>query len=286
MNNTVWQEFLGRLYNGFHNTTEVMALVGYRNSPSIDTSDVVEYVEYYTSNEESTVAGNFRNIVKDMAKYVLLRGEDSRFVLVHNHPMGTPEPSDSDRLMSERMLVACRLLGSVSMGSYIYIDGEDAILVGGREEEFTTQQIRISNQFNSTNVSMERVASQNVFLRVNELLENKDYRGDQLSEDAVDRVLGGVLVEPFGLVELDTNNAILAVYELDKLQPYIENRVTRLDTIYQRGMATVFMRDASRLALYDKRDNIERDERGLAEDTKKFIHAMRVSGYPINFYIN
>lgn len=287
MNNTIWKEFIESLYNGFHNTTEVMTLIGFRSAEDElnGREDIVEYVEYYTSHEASTVVGNFRDIVKAMSKYTLLRGKDAKFMLVHNHPAGTPEASESDVTMTKRFQVACALLGTESVGSYIYIEGGEVVLIGGLTEELTTPRIRISNQYtpNGT-VSVARLGVQRLEAQVQSHFTSLAVMGASLSEEVLDMAIQREWDEPYKLVELDAQNRLLAIYSLNKLQPRIEG-ATAVDLPYRKGMAMVFRRDASRYVVYDKRVNTERDSRGLATDTKEFITAMGIVGYPINFYV-
>lgn len=294
MNNNVWKELIGRLYEDFNNTTEVMAVIGYKNDIGQGEGvDVVEYIEYYTSHDESEVLGNFREIVKGMAKYSMLRGDKARFVVVHNHPQGTEEASDSDRLMAQRFQVATRLMGATMMGSYIYIDRDTVMLVGSKEEDFTTQQIRMRNMFpNSGNIPFEVAIVRSQFNTINQNLETKQEFGVRLNEAVVDSLYGEIVEEGtelnrerFGVIELNDSNDIQAVYELNKIQPNIENRREDLDRRYLYGMSLLFQRDNPRYVVYDKREDVERDELGLAPDTRDFIKSMGLVGYPVTFYI-
>lgn len=294
MNNNVWKELIGRLYEGFHNTTEVMAVIGYKNDIGRGEGvDVVEYIEYYTSHDESEVLGNFREIVKGMAKYSMLRGDKARFVVVHNHPQGTEEASESDRLMAQRFQVATRLMGATMMGSYIYIDRDTVMLVGSKEEDFTTQQIRMRNMFpNGGNMPFDVAIVRSQFNTINQNLETKQEFGVRLNEAVVDSLYGEIVEEGtefnrerFGVIELNDSNDIQAVYELNKIQPNIENRREDLDRRYLYGMSLLFQRDNPRYVVYDKREDVERDELGLAPDTRSFIKSMGLVGYPVTFYI-
>lgn len=294
MNNNVWKELIGRLYEDFHNTTEVMAVIGYKNDIGQGEGvDVVEYIEYYTSHDESEVLGNFREIVKGMAKYSMFRGDKARFVVVHNHPQGTEEASESDRLMAQRFQVATRLMGATMMGSYIYIDRDTVMLVGSKEEDFTTQQIRMRNMFpNSGNIPFEVVIVRSQLNTINQNLETKQEFGVRLNEAVVDSLYGEIVEEGtvinrerFGVIELNDTNDIQAVYELNKIQPNIENRREELGRRYLYGMSLLFQRDNPRYVVYDKREGVDRDELGLAPDTRAFIKSMGLVGYPVTFYI-
>lgn len=295
MNNNVWKELIGRLYEGFHNTTEVMAVIGYKND--IDQGegvDVVEYIEYYTSHDESEVLGNFREIVRGMAKYSILRGDKARFVVVHNHPQGTEEASESDRLMAQRFQVATRLMGATMMGSYIYIDRDTVLLVGSQEEEFTTRQIRMRNMYPSgENTSFDRAIVRSTTSNISQMLINREEYGVRLNEAVVDSLYGEVteeegtevIRERFGIIELNETNDIQAVYELNKMQPNIDNRRDDIGRRYRFGMSLLFHRGSPRYVVYDKREDVERDELGLAPDTRAFIKSMGLVGYPVTFYI-
>lgn len=294
MNNQAWKELFARLYAEFRNTTEVMAVIGYQHDrDSGEEVDVVEYIEYYTSHGESEVLGNFREIVRGMAKYSMLRGGDTRFVVVHNHPQGTEEASDSDRLMAQRFQVATRLMGATMMGSYIYIDRDTVMLVGSKEEDFTTQQIRMRNMFpNRGNIPFDVAIERSQFNEINQNLETKQEFGIRLNEAVVDSLYGEIEEdgseinrERFGVIELNNTNDIQAVYELNKIQPNIENRQEDLDRRHLYGMSLLFQRDNPRYVVYDKREGVERDEMGLASDTRSFIKAMGLVGYPVTFYI-
>lgn len=288
MNNSIWKELIGRLYTGFHNETEVMAVIGYveTTAPSGNVVDVIEYIEYYTSHDESEVLGNFRAIVKGMAKYSVLRKDKAKFLVVHNHPAGTPDPSTSDVKMMERFQVVCRMLGAKMVGSYIFIDNDNIILVGSAEDELKGMQIRMSNQYPSGgNISMGRLASDSTFRSAVESIDNKTVQGVRLNEAVLNTEFDSRGFEPFGLVELDGNNTIKGIYELNKLLPNVEGR-DELDPEYHYGLSLLFRRDNPRFVVYDKRNDVDRDELGLADDAKAFIQSMGIAGYPITFYIN
>lgn len=280
MNNRVWEEFIGMLYNGFHNTTEVLALIGYREAS--DGYTTVEYVEYYTSHDESAVLGNFKSIVKNMANYMVIRGEESKFILVHNHPARLAEPSESDISLTHRFQVACGLLGATCMGSYIYIEGQEPVLIGGRWEDNNTERIRIANLFNENRVSMERLGSRQYMSNTNAELDNMATNGVTLGEGVLDEWFNQSEDSKFGLVEVDSTNRVKGAFHLDKLNHSAGSSIQ--ERIYQKGMSVVLLRDSPRFVLYDKRENIERDGRGLADDAKRIIYAMRLCDYPITYY--
>lgn len=286
MNNNIWEGFIQGLYGGFHNEIEVMSVVGYRQDSEHEGTDIIEYVDYYTSLDESEILGNFREIVKGMADYVLLRGKDARFLFVHNHPRGTAEPSESDRLMTSRFQVVCRMFGATCMGSYIYIEDGEILLIGGKEEEFITTATRNNNQFQEGGrMSHDRFISVGNYLSISRAIDESDYNGHRLNEARMEQEVTNLGYEQYVLIELDDENNIQGLYEVDKLQPNLENR-ENLELRYHIGMTVVFKRNKTRLALYDKRTGLERDELGLAEDARDFIKALGVCGYPVNFYIH
>lgn len=284
MNNNVWVEFINRLYNGFRNTTEVMALIGYHQVA--EGVDKVEYIEYYTSHDESEIQGSFRNIVKDMSKYVAIRGVDTRFILVHNHPEGTAEASIPDTQLMQRFKVASAMLGSTFMGSYIYISEGSYVSVADGDLEFNTQQIQVNNLFGRqegvASVESRRSEAYQNLVENNQMLE--EYWGNELNEATIDGVVREKGLTPYLLVELDDSNRLTGIYEIDKLLPNLGD-TEQLQRMYHKGLTATFLKDVPRYLVYDKRIRMEKNELGLAEDTQKFIYAMGVCGNSINFYV-
>lgn len=289
MNDAIWKEFIESLYDGFDNNTEVLMVIGYWTDRGNE--DIIEYVDYYTSLQEDTVIENFRTILKGMARYAMLRGGQSKFKIVHNHPNGNTRASRADLLMEKRIQVASRLIGTEFTGSYIYTRGtydtySTITRVGDGTETRQTNRIVLSNQFLEGAVStLEHRGIRVRENRANEIMQESEYYRSPLNEVTLDNIVRDNDLSPYILVGLDEENNMRGWYELDKLQPNIAN-ASSLGAQYTFGMSTIFRRDYQRLLVYDKRQDVERDNLGLSEDTRKVIKALGVVGYPINFFIH
>lgn len=281
--------FINQLYGGFDNNTEVMAVIGYKVEVDEmgNSHNHVGMVKYYTSNETHTVTGNFKGIVQDMAHYMYIKGEGVGFLVLHNHPAGTVEASVSDTVFAERMGVACRLMGADFGGSYIYIDQSQYVTVMSGDVDLVGERVVNANLFPMQEgvVTMPVMTARRHFDEAKRRQEEFALYDEPLNEGAIMDYLHQNRLAEFALVELSGDNRVLAIYELDELN--LANVETELfaDSHLSKGLSYVFLKDAPRFLVYDRRE-VERDELGLAEDTKVFIQAMGVCGYPVTFYAN
>lgn len=281
--------FINQLYRGFDNNTEVMAVIGYKVEVDEmgNSHNHVGMVKYYTSNETHTVTGNFKGIVQDMAHYMYIKGEGVGFLVVHNHPAGTVEASVSDTVFAQRMGVACRLMGADFGGSYIYIDQSQYVTVMSGDVDLVGERVVNANLFPMQEgvVTMPVMTARRNFDEAKRRQEEFALYEEPLNEGAIMDYLHQNHLAEFALVELSGDNRVLAIYELDKLNLANVETELFLDSHLSKGLSYVFLKDAPRFLVYDRRE-VERDELGLAEDTKVFIQAMGVCGYPVTFYAN
>lgn len=294
--NQILSDFIKDLYTGFSREIEVMAIIGYSYVEETNTGRV-EMVEYITSNQRDTVQGSIKNVVRLMSEYNIARKGKARVILVHNHPSGTMTPSQADIEVSRKMEVATKLMGIKYLGSYIYTSENNELTIVERSERLSQSddireifsnnlledgQLRVALYNSHGNIREQWIEELNELLVYTLNLKGRSIQEEGILEDLDDYVEVNEF-EPYLLIELDDQNTIRGIYELNKLQP--DSEVSPYGGGIYFGMSTVFKRGKPRLAIYDKRENIERDEVGVASDMRAFSKAMNVLGHPINFYI-
>lgn len=93
---------------------------------SLNTKNEVIGIDYVFKGSLNSSIAHPREIMRTVLKY-----PSARFMMGHNHPSGSTEPSQADITFTERMTEAGELLG---------IDCLDHFIVGGSEEYFSMKQ--------------------------------------------------------------------------------------------------------------------------------------------------
>lgn len=295
MNNL--ETFIKNLYQNFRQDREVLSLIGYIE---INSQYVVESVNYFTSHDLEGVTEDFKNIVKSIMKYGLVARRVPKFVLVHNHPQGTEQPSVNDRKMKERIKMVSKFMGVGFVGSFIYIAGRDRLIsVKGllEIEELSADILNPSIQAVSNNLfyidgRYRNTADRGVieFNKYEKERKDFDWYGKQLNSSVLDNIFTKEGGSKLGLVALDDSNRIINVLDTNDMVEDISEYIPKGMSIKK---VSFFLEEAYRYLLYDMRTDkdleeleVGKDDMGLAEDTLVITKLMGIAGYPFEYFMH